>query len=63
MTIQDDRLPKKYIRSSAPEYIDSDPNKVTILIKQDAEPKDFIDWFTANFAEKKKGLFDSLFSR
>ncbi|MDR2444092.1 MAG: hypothetical protein LBE31_11295 [Deltaproteobacteria bacterium] len=55
INIQDDRLPKKYIKFVVPEFINEDEDNVTIPIKQDEEAKKFAEYFVQNYMEKSDG--------
>ena len=45
ITIQDKRLPKKYIQLNVQEMINQDPDGVVLLHKQTEEAKHFLDFF------------------
>ena len=51
ITIHDERLPKKYIQFNVQEYINEDPDNVVVLVKQDAEAKDFAAFFKNQYAK------------
>lgn len=53
ITIQDDRLPRKYIQFVVPECINEDEDQVTIPIKQEEEAKKFTEYFVQNYMEKQ----------
>lgn len=53
ITIQDKRLPKKYIQFVVPECINEDEDEVCIPVKQDAEAKKFGQYFVENFMDKQ----------
>jgi hypothetical protein len=54
ITIQDERLPKKYIQFVVPELINEDEDNVAILIKQDEEANKFAEYFVQNYMEKQE---------
>jgi hypothetical protein len=54
ITIQDSRLPKKYIQFVVPELINEDEDEVCIPVKQDDEAKRFGHYFTENYMDKRK---------
>lgn len=49
ITIQDNRLPRKYIQFSVVSHIAKDPDNVVILVKQDEESKKFQEFFKTRF--------------
>jgi hypothetical protein len=53
ITIQDERLPRKYIQFVVPEFINDDGDNVTIPIKQEEEAKKFSEYFVQNYMEKQ----------
>jgi hypothetical protein len=55
ITIQDERLPKKYIQFVVPELINEDEDHVAIPIKQEAQAKKFTEYFIQNYMEKQDG--------
>lgn len=52
ITVRDERLPKKYIQFSVPEYINEDDDKVVVCVKQKEQYKQFMDFFKNQFAKK-----------
>jgi hypothetical protein len=51
ITIQDHRLPKKYIQLNVQERINDDPDNVVLLVKQDEEAKKFLTFFKTQFSK------------
>ena len=52
ITIRDNRLPKKYIQFSVPATINEDEDQVAVVIKQETQHKQFVDFFKNKFAKK-----------
>jgi hypothetical protein len=49
-TVKNNTLKKKYVQFSVPEYINEDPDNVTILVRQDDAAKAFNEFFKTRYA-------------
>ena len=49
ITIYDNRLPKKYVQFSVPDYLNQDEDDVIMLVKQEEEYQKFMDFFKKKY--------------